>query len=495
MSVPQTDACSPRPISDNEFLEDITALLDNYRLSAEFRDHPYPSIWTVTDILKSFLLYSDGKIGTRTLMSEDLDELLLKSNKFPRISGFHDKGPAARMIRGLILLSKDISNECLLLALVGHLYGISCSTDCPAHMKDLILGEDASKTVTSMLTSENVILEHPYLDLISKVHINRDILLIGDDEKEMAECLSYLIDNVTSTGDSTADTESDLIIRAKYESSFPNKLERIVNNLPENRKIIVIDDCDLLTGNKKISQRSLDILRGKMTSLCRFISFFPDRCLSVAEITGKCFGMPTRFRVFNDNLVTETVNEEIDSENTSNDETVQIGLIATVRKGVSVCKNDLTTENVDGRAMYIRPKDVKNGELVLDNIRYLVDDDSYLVPAGCILVDSYPPFTRSYLVHEDDIPCVASPNYSIVIPNNDYLPGYVHAFFRSSMFLEDVRKKSSRGYITLDDLKSVRIPIASKDAQSQIIDRISTISDDPDGITAAFRNVLSCIAN
>lgn len=492
MNIPQTEAYGSHSTSDDELLEAIGSVLDSFRLSAEFKDRSYPDKWAVTDILKAFLLYSNGNISSRTLMSDDLDNLLSESNSCPDISGFHMKRPASRIVRGLAMLSGNISRNVLLLALVKHLYGISCSTECPTHIKDLILGENASGAVVSMVTSEKVILDHPYLDLIARLSPDYAIQLKCDDEIEIAECVSCLIDNVTLAENSAPD--SDIIIRAKYMSSFPNSLEELVNNLPEDRMMIILDDCDLLEGDRKISRRSLDVLDGKMPSLCKFISFFPDRHLTVAVVSGRCSDTPTRICVFSENCETGLNAEMTETpDSPSDDRTVRIGEIASVRKGVIVHKEDLVTNNDDGNAMYIRPKDVKNGGLVLDNISYIVKDDFDSVATGSILVDSYPPFTRSYLVRDDDVPCVASPNFSVVTPNSDYLPDYVHAFFRSSMFLEDAQRKSSGKFITLASLKSIRIPVAPKDVQSRIVNCISTVENDPERITAAFKTILSDI--
>ena len=159
--------------------------------------------------------------------------------------------------------------------------------------------------------------------------------------------------------------------------------------------------------------------------------------------------------------------------------------------GTIVGRGNLITENDGALAMYIRPKDVEKGELLIDDINYVTNDRHDSVMPDTVLVDSYPPFTRSYLVRKRDVPCIASPNFSIVVPNKDYLPDYVHAFFRSSMFVDRARRLSSGKYITLEDLKSIRIPIASKEVQQKIVDSTSSSANDPDDITSAFRSFLS----
>ena len=486
----------PVPISEEDLSENVCAILDNYRLSVENANQPYPPKWAITDILKAFLVYLNGKNDASALLMDDLDSLLfgLVDRDGFSFSGFHDRKSASQLIRGLSVLYMNIPCDILMDSLIVHLSGISDSTERPDHMKDFILGRAASETVAFMVTSEKVLLDHPYLDLIVQLCHDYDVILTSDCDKEISGCLCSLTGGtVTFSNPSTgtvAPQDADMIIRARYESSFPDKMEEMIHTLPKNRKLVVLDDCGLLTGSKKISQRTIDLLnRSELLSLNRFSSPFSNRSLSVAEISSHHSGIATRIRIFDEGCIPGT--ENIQDVDVFDDGMVSLGEIASVRKGTIVGRGNLITENDGALAMYIRPKDVEKGELLIDDINYVTNDRHDSVMPDTVLVDSYPPFTRSYLVRKRDVPCIASPNFSIVVPNKDYLPDYVHAFFRSSMFVDRARRLSSGKYITLEDLKSIRIPIASKEVQQKIVDSTSSSANDPDDITSAFRSFLS----
>ena len=486
----------PVPISEEDLSEDVCAILDNYRLSVENVNQPYPPRWAITDILKAFIVYLNGKNDASALLMDDLDGLLfgLDDGDGPSFSEFRDKKSASQLIRGLSMLYRNIPCDILMDSLIVHLSGISYSTEHPGHMRDFILGKAASEAVAFMVTSNKVLIDHPYLDLVIQLGRDYDVVLTRDCDKDVTECLCHIMDGAVTVYDppavSVAHLDADTIIRARYESSFPDKMEEMIHALPKNRKMVVLDDCGLLTGSKKISQRTIDLLnRSELLSLNRFSSPFSNRSLSVAEISGHHSGIATRIRIFDEGCIPGT--ENIQDVDAFDDGMVSLGEIASVRKGTIVGKDNLITENDGDLAMYIRPKDVEKGELLIDDINYVTNDRHDSVMPDTVLVDSYPPFTRSYLVRKRDVPCIASPNFSIVVPNKDYLPDYVHAFFRSSMFVDRARRLSSGKYITLEDLKSIRIPIASKEVQQKIVDSTSSSANDPDGITSAFRSILS----
>lgn len=498
MNVPNEESDGPEPISEEDLSESIGTILNNYRLSVECRYQPYPPKWAITDMMKAFMVYLAGKTDTHPLLLEDLDESLFKIIKSSNlsISGFHDGKSALNLIRGLSMLYENIPRDILLDSLITHLSEIENSTEQPCHMNDLVLNKCASETISSMITSEKVILDHTYLDLIIQLYRDYYVVLTDDSEREMSDCLSRLTNGAVISGNPsprTMDPDSDNIIRTKYESSFPEKLEKTIGSLPLNRKLIVLDDCGLLTGSKKISQRCLDVLnKCKILSLNRFVSSFSNRSLIVAEISNNHSNIDTRIRIFDDSQpIGSDGHSEEGSANEFDDGTVAIDEIASVRKGVIIGKDELIGDNDGTLAMYIRPKDIDNGELIIDDINYVDRSRRESVMPDSILVDSYPPYTRSYLVRKRDVPCIASPNFSIVIPNEDYDPKYIHAFFRSSMFIDYARKLSSGKYITLADLKSLRIPVASMETQRKIADSVSSSIDDPDKITSAFRSYLS----
>ena len=136
----------PVPISEEDLSEDVCAILDNYRLSVENVNQPYPPRWAITDILKAFIVYLNGKNDASALLMDDLDGLLfgLDDGDDPSFSEFRDKKSASQLIRGLSMLYRNIPCDILMDSLIVHLSGISDSTEHPGHMRDFILGKAAS---------------------------------------------------------------------------------------------------------------------------------------------------------------------------------------------------------------------------------------------------------------------------------------------------------------------------------------------------------------
>jgi len=473
--------------------EAVSSILDNYRAMIENRGHEYPDKDSVSDILKAFVIYSSG-IQVRRISLIGFDEandiLNSAAGAYAPIDGFHWWKGASSILHGLMMLEGTIGNRILLGSLIKHLAGTSFLTPDASH-EMAILGDSVCELISSKTSAPTITLNGWFLDLILN-ESGHEIIVDGPDNG-IARCLSIL-----TGAKMNADQASDYVICSLLDEEEIEKIEKHLDSSKKGSKTIIV------TGRKVTDDPTLHRFRSSMEehrviSISKLISPISDDISWVVEMGRGAPGM-TLFDTISNG---KTVRSE--SRPISNGwhmtgsvldvglETVYVGQIADIRRGVIVGSEDLETGSHSGRPLYIRPMDVRYGEIDLSEMFSVSRPGVSLTEPDSVLVATQAPFGTSYVVRQKDFPCVASARFSVVRPKGDYDPDYIDAFFRSSLFKKEICgiTEYETGFISVEDLSNMSIPKATMGEQEIILDRITDLEEqDAESISEVFIEIL-----
>lgn len=486
---------------DEEILQsEVDMILNNYRCTVERNGRRFYGHGSLGDIVKAFVLYGfDDDLRRVTLM--DPDSAHSKLNKImdgrAKVGPFEDWRSASAIVQGLLLVPSRISAEILVESFMKLLRSVKSTPEGQLVNMPLI-GSDACNLIDSMCTGDAVSMPVFLSDLAHHLRHIR-LLTSPEDPNDIESCLMLLMGTESDEG-----TAGDVVLFVANDSTMdqPSKVLETFRSIPEGGHMVLVTHPGFVSSGTKDFEECRRLLSEyRMDSINRIATLVMELPqVYIIDIHKKRAGRRTLVRSFEPfsigrsderfvitpSSMTEaalkddwSVEAYLEPEGKLEVPTVSLGKIGSVRRGVIIPK----TECVDGirsdLPIYLRPVDIKDGEIDLEDIRSVTRFGVRPVEPGSILVSTQGRVGTTYLVRDEDPPCVASSRFITILPSEGYTPEYIETFFRSSYFIDRALEISKDDeYVSTEDMKSIGIPVADKEQQDRIV-RLFRELDDP----------------
>ena len=474
-------------------LDSLDMILNNYRSIVESKGETF-NICHLTDILRAFALYLYGTdIKRVSMMPPRVADLKL----FDAVSergveleeGFHSWRSVSTVVQGMQMMSVPISASTLLTAFTAFSKKLCTNERMGPHLENiLMLRDNVNDLVSDMVDSDEVLVPWFTLTTLSSLY-GRSVLVTdnnGGDLKNLAMllCGAKGIDRSKPLSPSPGGQTRDaiLILPVRRGDEDLGVLEWVMDSLPEGDTLVLVTFPAFNISNETETRNARESLK-KYRIECQYKidrgQFFSTVPLFVTKIVKSEPRGSVRLLDQIDGLEGSVDQSEFDwnmdmllhRDDYGKVPSVRLAEIADLRRGSIVPRSDMAEEHDPDRPVFVRPMDIVDGQIgERSNLLSIASDRYPLAQPGTILVSCRGDFGRTAIVFEKDSPCVASSNFSLISPGEEYSRDYLMAFFKSSYFLLQA-KALSVGYLpnlTVQNLSEIRVPIATEEQQKAV---------------------------
>lgn len=506
-------------MDEESVLESLDMILANYREIAIYNDGAFTERH-LEDVLKAFALYLyGGDLKRVSLMPpETADARLFEavSGKGLKLdTGFRSWKSVSTVLQGLRMMGAPIGAPLLVKAFVRFATKESMGGDGMHGLEQLvILSDSVNGVVSEMVISNEVLMPWFALSTLEALGRSRDVIVSdnrGGDLKRLtmlmagAQCIDR--GNVTSPipNDEGRSRDAVLFIETVPKLDEGELIRWVMDSLPENGVLVLIAMPSFFARSDSRASEARRYLEGFRIE-CQYklrnglMNF--GLPLYITKIVKSRSGGETKLYDQIENLECTVDQSEFDwdleglmhKDDFGEFRTVPLTEAGDIRRGVIIPKEFLTEGDAEGRPVYIRPMDARDG-YVRDRRRMLsITTDKYpLLEPGTMLIHTIGGAGRTVLIEEDDVPCVANASFQIFKPNGSYTEDYLLAFFDSSYFRAQATHYSS-AYVhalTTRRLSEIRMPCADGDQQKEVGKRYRALRKrEPEKVWGIFRDVL-----
>jgi len=506
--------------TDDEYvLDGIDMILSNYRGIVIEREGAFTGRH-LEDILKAFALYlyGDGLKRVSLMPPETADAKLFEavSGKGLKLdAGFHSWKSVSTVLQGLQMMSMRIGAPLLVKAFTRFATKLSMGRDRMYEMESvIILSDNVNGLVSEMVISNEVLMPWYMLSTFGTLGKDRDVIVSdnrGGDLKRLtmlmmgAQCIDRGNTSSPLPNDGNRSRDAVLFIDSMPRLDENGLIRWVMDSLPENGVLVLITMSSFFARS--------DI---KAAETRRYLEGFRIECqyklrnglmnfgipLYITKIVKSMPGGETKLYDQIEDLECTIDQSEFDwdleglmhRDDFGEFRTVPLIEAGDIRRGVIIPKDCLTEEDPEGRPVYIRPMDARDGYIKDRRKMLSITTDKYpLLEPGTMLIHTLGGAGKTVLIEEDDTPCVANASFQVFRPNGTYTEDYLLAYFDSSYFIAQATHYSSSysNALTTRKLSEMRMPYADDRQQKEIGRRYMALRKrNPEKVWEIFRDVL-----
>ena len=202
-----------------------------------------------------------------------------------------------------------------------------------------------------------------------------------------------------------------------------------------------------------------------------------------AELSAELSARRKQYEYYSNNLFPSVKDKDISW--------IELGSVATVTKLAGFEFTKYVTYSEEGKVIALRGLNVKNGHLVLDDVKYIDGSDLSMLTRsklhiGDMLFTYVGTIGQVALVDEEDKYYLA-PNVALVRVNNEYLPKYMMYYFLTDKFRSEQINKllqaSSMQNIPMEKIRKFKLPVIDKEEQQHVVAMLDQFDQLCNGIT------------
>ena len=494
---------------DGFVLDSLDMILSNYRGIVESRDGGFSSD-SLDDVLKAFVLFLYGKDLRRVSMMQAraADDKLFEalSEKNVEIgTGFRSWKSASTVVQGLQMMSLHLQPAILMKSFINFSFKVSGIGHLNGYLQDyLILKDNVNEIILEMVHSDDILMPWYVLTTLDRLSEYGKVKVSGNVDNDLKRLTMLLLGaRYADISESSSPIAKDAVFFLPPDRNvdYLKMLRDAMDSIPEGGTMVLVSLPGFCTGLRSEEARSYlngfriekqyKVPNGVVDSIfplliTKVVKAAPGGEIALFDLTND-----DATGIFDQSQFDWNMERLLFEKDFMDIETIPLSEVADVRRGVIVSKADMAMRYDARKPVYLRPMDIIDGRFrKRSKLQTIARAGLPMLEAGSLLVSSLGVVSRSAIVTEEYLPCVAASYFYVVNTKGEYPVEYLLAFVRSSFF-EKQAHISCGIHLTTSKLMEISVPVASKPQQEAIIKAVDELGDDsPEAIWNIFIEVI-----